>query len=113
VDWAKTKNGRKVPFDPGTTNCHFETCGKESAQMAQQEAQPRRPADGSSAQELTVAIRALASNAMALDATIKALIARLGNGRDPAHEPAAAKMNGSEVVPNIHGVVVTDEDISF
>src|SRR5437868_9037585 len=86
VEWAKTKNGKKVPFDMGSTVCHFDTCGKQSAQQQAPAAQPASTERTSSpvAQELLVAVRALNRNVIGLDATMKALLDRLGHHAQPA-----------------------------
>lgn len=115
VEWVKTKNGKKVPFDMGSTVCHFDTCGKPAAQQqpAPQSASSAHVASPV-AQELVVAVRALNQNVSALEMTMKALLARLSQGQQPAAEQATSKPNGSGApTPNIHGVNITDEDIPF
>ncbi|HTM42491.1 MAG TPA: hypothetical protein VL177_16350 [Terriglobales bacterium] len=40
VEWAKTPRGKKIPYNAGSTLCHFDTCGKPGIRQQAATAQP-------------------------------------------------------------------------
>src|SRR5438309_9682148 len=36
IEWAKSPKGKSMPFDPGSTAVHFDTCGKSNGKTAPQ-----------------------------------------------------------------------------
>ncbi len=92
IEWASTKNGKRVPFNPQTCTCHFDSCQRGnghaqpvSSQAAVTSLARPEPVPITSSADLAALTRAIQANTKAL---LELIIAR---GCVPTTVPSAAE----------------------